>query len=268
MSANTSTPSPRAPSKLVTHRRSSRTWTWVTKDGRNKGKSFQVPTTPVACAKNAPRAVRWMVAVFHSFKAHLNPIAIDADSGRVHQGWLHLYQSNMYLHLQTQIKALQPRHPPIPPNPPNPTAHPPPEILCLSYERRFIPYVRSSTITSSPTRHAALVAATNHLMPPRRLTPSKGLTPPSPSPPAFTLVEAGPDGREDRRMHLTMPAPLSTSLPEPVLEAIKLRFVGSPPFYLGISRLGALAVATTADRSLVSTILNFPSDPSVPTRRP
>ncbi|KAI5984490.1 hypothetical protein EDD15DRAFT_2201225 [Pisolithus albus] len=218
-------------------------WTWVAKDGPNKGKSFQVPTTPVACAKNAPRAVRWMVAVFHSFKAHLNPVAVDADSGRVHQGWLRLYQSNMHLHLQTQIKALQPRCPPIPPNPPNPKPHSPPpagdplselraEIHTL--HEKFYNYIKSHEACC--TRSSDQSSDTSS-----EADPGQGSDPPSPPPPAFTLVETGPDDCEvvmsnppswlstvlkapdtpqrfkDR--HMTMPAPLSTSFPESVLEA-------------------------------------------------
>ncbi|KAI6000438.1 hypothetical protein EDC04DRAFT_2908788 [Pisolithus marmoratus] len=71
------------------------TWTWTTKDGPNKGRSFQVPTIPITCVKTAPKAVHWMVAVFHLFKAHLNPVAIHSDTGRVLPGWLRLYQNNI-----------------------------------------------------------------------------------------------------------------------------------------------------------------------------
>ncbi|KAI5989688.1 hypothetical protein EDD15DRAFT_2370395 [Pisolithus albus] len=48
------------------------TWTWSVKASPNKGKAFQVPTIPIACDKTAPWAVQWIVAVFHSFKAHLS----------------------------------------------------------------------------------------------------------------------------------------------------------------------------------------------------
>ncbi|KAI5991832.1 hypothetical protein EDD15DRAFT_2368584 [Pisolithus albus] len=206
-------PSPRARSKPATRHRSSQIWTWVTKDGPNKGKSFQVPTTPVACAKNAPRAVRWMVAVFHSFKAHLNPVAIDANSGRVHQGWLRLYQSNMYLHLQTQIKALQSRRPPIPPQPPKPCSPPSAgdplselraEIRTL--REKFYNYIKSHeaccTRGSDQSSDASLEA-----------DPEQGPDPPSPPPPAFVLVETSPDGREV--VVTNPPSWLSTALKAP-----------------------------------------------------
>ncbi|KAI6119916.1 hypothetical protein EDD16DRAFT_1518170 [Pisolithus croceorrhizus] len=102
--------------------------------GPNKGKSFQVPTILIACDKTALRAVKWIIAVFHSFKAHLNPIAIDADSGRVHPAWLRLYQNNLLIHLHNQLKARLPHkarstpHPP-PPKPADTTAMPVAPVL-------------------------------------------------------------------------------------------------------------------------------------------
>ncbi|KAI6024363.1 hypothetical protein EDC04DRAFT_2606531 [Pisolithus marmoratus] len=74
-------------------------WTWTTKDSPNKGKSFKVPTIPIICKKAAPCTIHWVVAVFHLFKTHLHPVAIDANTGKVHQGWLHLYQNNLWVHL-------------------------------------------------------------------------------------------------------------------------------------------------------------------------
>ncbi|KAI5980531.1 hypothetical protein EDC04DRAFT_2917859 [Pisolithus marmoratus] len=87
----------------------------MTKDGPNKGKSFQVPTIPIVCKKTPPCTIHWVVTVFHSFKTHLNPVAIDADTGKVCQGWLHLYQNNLYIHLQSLLKA-----PPPPATKPSP----------------------------------------------------------------------------------------------------------------------------------------------------
>ncbi|KAI6118893.1 hypothetical protein EDD16DRAFT_1707111 [Pisolithus croceorrhizus] len=83
-------------------------WTWSIRAGPNEGKSFQVPTIPIACDKTAPRAVKWIVAVFHSFKAHLSPTAIDAETGRVHSAWLWLYQNNLLIHICNQLKARSP----------------------------------------------------------------------------------------------------------------------------------------------------------------
>ncbi|KAI6004332.1 hypothetical protein EDC04DRAFT_2611660 [Pisolithus marmoratus] len=106
-------------------------WTWTTKGGPNKDRSFQVPTIPITCNKAAPRAIHWVVAVFHSFKAHLNPIAIDGETGKVKPGWLRLYQNNLYVHLRGQMKetAVPKRAPPPTPKPSStspPSGHPKP----------------------------------------------------------------------------------------------------------------------------------------------
>ncbi|KAI6039440.1 hypothetical protein EDC04DRAFT_2895238 [Pisolithus marmoratus] len=101
------------------------TWTWTTKGGPNKDHSFQVPTIPITCDKAAPRAIHWVVAVFHSFKAHLNPIAIDGESGKVKPGWLRLYQNNLYVHLRGQMKETTAPKRASPPNvKPSPTSPP------------------------------------------------------------------------------------------------------------------------------------------------
>ncbi|KAI6023500.1 hypothetical protein BKA83DRAFT_18211 [Pisolithus microcarpus] len=55
-------------------------WTWTVRGSPNKGKSYQVPTIPIVCKGDALRAVQWIVAVFHSFKAHLNPLAINPET--------------------------------------------------------------------------------------------------------------------------------------------------------------------------------------------
>ncbi|KAI5984841.1 hypothetical protein EDD15DRAFT_2374742 [Pisolithus albus] len=231
-------------------------WTWVAKDGPNKGKSFQVPTTPVACAKNAPRAVRWMVAV-------ACPPRLAPPLPKQH--------ASAPSDPDKSPTAQVPTHPPQPPKPhsPPPAGDPLSELRAEIHtlHEKFYNYIKSHEACC--TRSSDQSSDTSS-----EADPGQGSDPPSPPPPAFTLVETGPDDCEvvmsnppswlstvlkapdtpqrfkDR--HMTMPAPLSTSFPESVLEAIKLRFVGSPPFYLGISQFGALAVATTADRGLVS----------------
>ncbi|KAI5993388.1 hypothetical protein EDC04DRAFT_2910794 [Pisolithus marmoratus] len=120
---------PVLPRFMLTHFASNpSTWTWTTKDGPNKGKSFQVPTIPIKCDKSAPKAIHCMVAVFHLYKAHLNPVALDSDNGRVKQGWLRLYQNNMYVHLRGQLKGRTPPKQATPPPPkPCPPTHPNPD---------------------------------------------------------------------------------------------------------------------------------------------
>ncbi|KAF9236154.1 hypothetical protein BU15DRAFT_64251 [Melanogaster broomeanus] len=103
-------------------------WLWTTKSGSNAGKTFRVPTIPTHCPKGSPKAVSWMVNVFHSFKAHLRPsVLID---GNVPTPILHTYQSNMKSNnvlLQqdaptpTQILETTILRSPSHPSPPTPT---------------------------------------------------------------------------------------------------------------------------------------------------
>ena len=89
-------------------------WTRIsTRAGPSAGKSFQVPTIPISCQKNSHKAVQWVVAAFHLFKTHLNPVALDAESGKVLPAWVRLYQNNFLIHLQDQAKAISsPSQPP------------------------------------------------------------------------------------------------------------------------------------------------------------
>ncbi|KIJ10210.1 hypothetical protein PAXINDRAFT_16779 [Paxillus involutus ATCC 200175] len=86
-------------------------WQWTTKTGPNAGKSFKVPTVPTHCPKGSPKAIFWLVNTFHSFKAHLAPSVLQGN--KVPKLLLHLYQSNMVLHMRTQMRA-QPPSDPIP----------------------------------------------------------------------------------------------------------------------------------------------------------
>lgn len=53
----------------------------MTKAGPNAGKSFNMLTVLTACKKGSPRAMQWIVLLFHSFKAHLNSQALDPNGG-------------------------------------------------------------------------------------------------------------------------------------------------------------------------------------------
>ncbi|KAF9240490.1 hypothetical protein BU15DRAFT_74073 [Melanogaster broomeanus] len=78
-------------------------WQWTTKSGPNAGKTFKVPAIPTHCSKGSPKAISWLVNVFHSFKAHLAPSALC--DGKVPKPLLQTYQSNMVLHLRAQLRA-------------------------------------------------------------------------------------------------------------------------------------------------------------------
>ncbi|KAI6028245.1 hypothetical protein EDC04DRAFT_2898982 [Pisolithus marmoratus] len=256
-------------------------WTWMTKDGPNKGKSFQVPTIPIVCEKTAPHAVHWVVAVFHSFKTHLHPIAIDADTSKVHQGWLRLYQNNLYVHLHSQLKA------PSPPLPPKPSLQPTPP-------KTMSPVVPSTTATDPIAELRAEISslwdkfykyiATHEACCCRKDSSNEESTHSPPPPPHYVLkIEDGalkafinppswlatvlraPDLPTRFTGNLVICCPVWLGSPSrDALEAIKLKFGGSSPFYLGVSQNGHLTVSTMADRSLVTNSFSCPPDPSVP----
>ncbi|KAI6017832.1 hypothetical protein EDC04DRAFT_2902452 [Pisolithus marmoratus] len=268
----------------------------MTKDSPNKGKSFQVPTIPIICKKTAPCTVHWVVTVFHSFKTHLHPVAIDTDTGKVCQGWLRLYQNNLYVHLHSQLKAPPP---PLPPKPsPQPTCTP----------KTMSPMVPSTTTTDPVaelwaeisslqdkfykyiTTHKACCCHSNPSPPASSEDGSdKESTHSPPPPPHYILkkiedsaIEAfinpptwlatvlrAPDLPTHFTGNLVICCPVSLgSPPRDALEAIKLKFGGSSPFYLRVSQNRHLTISTMADRSLVTNSFSFPPNPSVPTACP
>ncbi|KAI6040125.1 hypothetical protein EDC04DRAFT_2998953 [Pisolithus marmoratus] len=247
----------------------------MTKDSPNKGKSFQVPTIPIVCEKTAPHAVHWVVTVFHLFKTHLHPITIDTDTGKVHQGWLHLYQNNLYVHLHTQLKV------PPPPLPPKPSPQP-------THVSKAMPLVAPSTTATDPVAElqaeisslwdkfykyiATHEACCHHSNPSPTASLEDGSNEESthspPPPPCYTLrkiednaIEAfinpptwlatvlrAPDLPTHFTGNLIICCPVSLgSPPRDALEAIKLKFGGSSPFYLGVGQNGHLTVSAMAE---------------------
>ncbi|KAI5990528.1 hypothetical protein EDC04DRAFT_2911925 [Pisolithus marmoratus] len=274
-------------------------WTWTTKGGPNKDRSFQVPTIPITCDKAAPRAIHWVVAVFHSFKAHLNPVAIDGETGKVKPGWLRLYQNNLYVHLRGQMKetAVPKRAPPPTPKPPStapPSGHPKPtpsrenfleaELSKLCQEiaelkDKFHNYITSheaccvrrsnSPSESSEEEHPTGVTPRPVRSPPVLLTLlPDGSSKPVANPPTWLVTAlAQQDLPITFRDSAFVPSPFTptTSFPEGMLEVIKLKFDGAPPLFLGTHRDGDLRISTAAPASAVTTSYNLPHDPYVPT---
>ncbi|KAI6002677.1 hypothetical protein EDC04DRAFT_2908408 [Pisolithus marmoratus] len=263
------------------------TWTWVTKDGPNKGKSFQVPTTPITCAKTAPRAIHWMVAVFHSFKAHLNPVAIDSDTGRVKQGWLRLYQNNIPPPT-TKPPTNPPPACPKPSSAPLTTANPSLERVLAELRKeladlreKFTNYILSHEaccVRSSPSSAESSEAEDDpddndqpapHLQPHLYITDSTGAGIPDPNPPTWLATAvANPDIPPIFQGDVYSPDRLSNDpLPRETVSAVKLIFEGASPLYLGLLRDRSLVLATSAHREAVDATLRLPHDPSVPTAR-
>jgi len=105
-------------------------WSWITKADPNAGTSFQVPTVPTLCPKDSPKAIHWIVSIFHVFKSQLAPQALNPEIGRENPAYVKLYQTNMLLHLHAQHAHLMVRKPP-PASPtcaaPQPVANIPPQ---------------------------------------------------------------------------------------------------------------------------------------------
>ena len=76
--------------------------TWTTRPGPRAGKSFQVPSVPTACGRDSPKAIQWIVSIFHAFKAQLAPQAISQETGWVLPNYVKLYQNNMLMHVRSQ----------------------------------------------------------------------------------------------------------------------------------------------------------------------
>ncbi|KAI6020617.1 hypothetical protein EDC04DRAFT_2901652 [Pisolithus marmoratus] len=277
---------------LATHPLS---WTWTTKDGPNKDHSFQVPTIPITCNKAAPRAIHWVVAVFHLFKAHLNPIAIDGETGKVKPGWLRLYQNNLYVHLQGQMKeATAPKRAP-PTTKPSPTspplAHPKPmspqgnllesELSKLRQEiadlrDRFLNYIMSheaccmchSNPPSESSEEDHTPSVTPHHPPVLLTLLPDGSSKPTVNPPTWLVMAlAQQDLPITFRDSVFVPSPFTptSSFPEGTLKVIKLKFDGAPPLFLGTHKDRDLRLSTIALASTVTTMYNLPHDPYVPT---
>ncbi|KAI6137010.1 hypothetical protein F5141DRAFT_1209314 [Pisolithus sp. B1] len=278
--------------KLVLHHFAAHppTWTWTTKDGPSKGKSFKVPTIPIACDCSAPWVVQWIIMVFHSFKAHLNPVTLDPQSGRVLPRWLCLYQNNFYVHLQSQLRtgSMPTQAPTTTPKPPQPTqplipsttANPLSELqeeLQLLHEK-FYQFMSSheaccgrcsgSPTNSSKSDSGGDDSSSHSPIPPLPFTlmdnSPEGAVPVSDPPSWLVAVLQHPDTLEDFTGELYSPGPPENQLHPRTLTAIKLVFSGSPPFYLGIAGDKSLHVSAMADCALVATTLKLPPDPSIP----
>ncbi|KAI6028184.1 hypothetical protein EDC04DRAFT_2605751 [Pisolithus marmoratus] len=250
-------------------------WTWMTKDGPNKGKSFQVPTIPIVCEKTAPHTVHWVVVVFHSFKTHLNPVTIDADTGKVHQGWIHLYQNNLYVHLQSLLKVPPPLTTKPSPQPLQPTGTPQakghsttaPDPVTELCEGELFPFNSSSSASLEASSKKEPSPITSH--PPKKLLilymdcegGSGFLT----NPPSWlvTFLQT-PDLPPHFTVLPLVCTPLSlTPLPGDTTEAVRLRFGSASPLYVRAGPSGAFAFSTSANCDLVTHTYDYPPDPSV-----
>ena len=118
------------------------TWTWMLRAGPRAGTTLTVLTVPIHCSGDSHKAVRWLVSIFHLFKASLNSRAALLADGRVIPELVCVYQNNMLLHVAAQMRLFNRLHPsdkpatedapppparapPVGPMPPSRTATPP-----------------------------------------------------------------------------------------------------------------------------------------------
>ncbi|KAI6013715.1 hypothetical protein BKA83DRAFT_19144 [Pisolithus microcarpus] len=269
-------------------------WTWTVWGGPNKGKSYQVPTTPIVCEGDAPRAVQWIVTVFHLFKAHPNPLTVDPETGRVKPAWLKLYQNNLYIHLHSQLRSHFPPPKPAPPGPKAVSSHPKPASLIASevewlwaelttLKEKFYKYIASHKACCTHSDSSSSSDSSEEQASDGNQTPQP---PPSPlfwlvvqQPESTTVPDDNPPSWLTTTLScLNLPQQFSEALhtPDPgILElppcgmeaVIKLHFHNSPPFCLAVCMDRSLHVVATLGiaQGDLATFIKLPPDPSVPT---
>ncbi|KAI6021164.1 hypothetical protein EDC04DRAFT_2901423 [Pisolithus marmoratus] len=187
---------------------------------------------------------------------------------------------------------------PVPPTPkPPPTAlsapswaPPPPENLLKSelsklcqeiskLRDRFTNYITSHEAccgchSNSPSDSSDEEVTTGITPPPQAPPPvllnllPDGLSKPTANPLSWLVTAVNQQGLPYTfRDSIIVPSPLtpSTSFPEGTLEVVKLKFGDAPPLYIATHRDGELRVSTKALADMVTTTLNLPHDPYVPT---
>ncbi|KIM55255.1 hypothetical protein SCLCIDRAFT_30499 [Scleroderma citrinum Foug A] len=256
------------------------TWSWTTKAGPRAGKTFTVPTVPTACSKGSPKAVHWIVSIFHAFKTQLAPAALNPETGRVLPDYVKLYQNNMLVHLRSQQARIRARpHPPTkskaPASTPPPSA-PSAELVSLKAEIAALraefeefkqSYENSSLEASSSPPRSPRTAPT--VVPPQ---------PPSPSTTASSLsmtqeCTSHPQHRWLQPVldHPSCPAlfhhidssmvPIYVfAMPDDVQRVLMVYTNARGPRYLGFDSNGDLYVSGHAPADLVITSINAPDD--------
>ena len=260
------------------------TWTWMLRAGPRAGTTLTVPTVPIHFTSDVHRAIRWLVSIFHTFKGSLraeNSIMI-AD-GKVISPLVCIYQNNMLLHIDAQMRLFDRLHPPkdhreeLTQPQPSPRARP-------SHSRTAgtpAPQPPPSKHTSCTAEIAALRveiavlckkldASLEHPPPPSPCTILVTVCPPprpsSPSPSTSASVRsrtAHPDHPwlQPILSHKHCPpflvsvdssmAPtLSYAIPEDVQQVLQVQCKGHPPMYIEIDSNGDLQVTGKANGDL------------------
>ena len=257
------------------------TWTWTTRAGPRAGKSFHVPTVPTACSGDSPRAVQWVVSIFHAFKAQLAPQAIDLETGRVLPSYVKLYQNNMLVHLRSQQAQLRARvkpspTPAIPPqtgHPTTPKSAPGPTIadLLLQIEKLRSDFEAlkrqleepSSEAPSSPSlspQATATVLPNNPPSPPSS-TSSMSIAEESIAHPDHTWLQPVIDHKHAppfiRRIDSSMVPIFSHAMPDDVQQTVVIGYPKVSPRYVGVDSNGDLRISAQCPSEIVVMFINL-----------
>ncbi|KIM64579.1 hypothetical protein SCLCIDRAFT_23316 [Scleroderma citrinum Foug A] len=258
---------PAVPCSMLSHIKAHPlTWTWTMKAGPKAGKSFTVPTVPTSCRKDSPKAIMWIVSIFHAFKSQLTPCALDPATGWVLPTYVKVYQNNMLIHLRGQQAhpvakpSSPPSHPRAQPGiPSHPTGNRPlaeiealrAEIMALHAKFQAFKTSFKSDLSSSPS-------------PPPSPCTAPTVVPPNPPSPSTTstssMVEEGKAHSNHpwlqeiidsprcpplfKHINSSMVPNYSHALPDDVQLSIVVMFgSGLPPWHLGFNSNSNLCVA-------------------------
>ena len=262
-------------------------WSWTTKAGPKAGQTFSVPTIPISCKKDDHKAIHWTVFLFHSFKTHLHPEAMNPETGRVLPSFVRIYQNNMLLHFRSQIWLKTPQPTSKDPSPPQPpSSHPTPshantdnagfdacheiaelwaEIAELRSQLRSI--TQPHEAFSSPT---SPITAPMMLPPPHQSSPTSSISTThsqTAAPNLPWLQEVLDNPRCPTFLHIIdsgMKIILHNTMLENVQQTALILQPKSIPLYLGFDSNGGLIASTQSDYDTVIISLSVSSPTKLP----
>ena len=261
---------------------------WTTRAGPRAGKSFQVPSVPTACGRDSPKAIQWIVSIFHAFKAQLAPQAISQETGRVLPGYVKLYQNNMLVHFrsqqaqyrakptlsQSQTARPPPGHPPQPQSPFGPTIA---ELLSKIEELRsdFEKFKHAHEASSSEdtslspsSPQAAPMVLPNDPPSPPSSTSSMSIVEESTAHPNHPWLMPIIDFKHSptfiRHIDSSMAPLFSHAMPDDVQQVVAVSYPKVSPRYLGVDSNGDLRVSAQCPSEYVQLLINLTEDDPQP----
>ena len=264
------------------------TWMWTTRASPRAGKSFQVPSVPTACSKDSPRAIQWIISIFHAFKAQLAPQAISLETGQVLPDYVKLYQNNMLVHLQSQQAQSKAKVKPTPPQTMRPLpGHPSPpqlppgltiadllsqiEALQSDFEEfKHTHKASSSEASSSPSSSPQAVPTVLPNDPPfpPPSTLSLSIAEESIAHPSHTWLQPIIDHRLSPTfihcINSSMVPIFSHAMPDNMQQVLMVNHSKASPWFLGVDSNGDLHVSAQCLSEYVKMLINLTEDDPQP----